>query len=179
LVDVLGDGFRLTNYIGGVDFDLNSNGVAEHLSWTAPTSDDAWLALDRNGNGSIDNGTELFGNFTPQPIPPFGQAANGFIALAEFDRAVNGGNGNGLIDAGDAVFSSLRLWHDFDHDGVSEFSELHSLTDSGIEAISLTFQESRHRDRWGNSFRYRSKVFGANHSDVGRLAYDVVLLGSN
>lgn len=179
LVDVAGNGFDLTNTADGVTFNLNTVGGSEKLGWTRSASDDAFLALDRNGNGLIDDGSELFGDITAQAEPPAGEKKNGFRALAEYDKSANGGNANGSIENGDSIFSALRLWQDTNHNGLSEPSELHTLTSLNVAALHLEYKYSKKTDASGNQFGFRAKVEGAHGQQLGRWAWDVYLVKSN
>jgi len=178
VIDINGDGFSLTDAAGGVNFDIAATGTPKRLAWTSPGSDDAWLALDRNGNGLIDNGEELFGNSTLQPLPPAGEEKNGFLALATYDKLANGGNNNGVIDNRDQIFSSLRLWQDTNHNGISESSELHTLPELRLTTVDLKYKDSKRTDQYGNEFRYRGKVEGEHRMQVSRWAWDVFLVSA-
>lgn len=172
LIDVAGDGFRLTSWTDGVEFAPRPGLHPSARAWTEVNSDDAWLVLDRDGDGVINDGSEMFGNVTPQPQPAPGTLRNGFLALAQYDD-----DRNDTIDDNDQIFAELRLWQDVDHDGVSQPRELHTLTELGVAGISLAYAEARGVDQHGNSFRYKAAVYGTPGSPVGMTAWDVWLVG--
>ncbi len=130
ILDLDNDGLETIgiNTSNPILFDHNGNGVRTATGWVK--SDDAFLVLDRNGNGSIDNGRELFGDSTP--LTAGGVAADGFAALAQEDT-----NGDGKVDSLDARFASLRLWRDLNQDGASQVGELFTLSSQGIIALNL------------------------------------------
>jgi hypothetical protein len=175
IIDLTGDGFALTDAPHGVNFDIANTGTPVQIAWTA-NANNAFLVFDRDGNGSITSGAELFGNYTPQPTSA---RPNGFLALAVYDQADHGGNGDGIVDSQDAIFSDLRLWVDLNHDGISQPTELFKLPDLGVFSISLDYRESRRTDQYGNVFRYRSRI-NVNPGEQGqstasREAYDIFL----
>lgn len=139
----------------GVHFDLDNSGFAESTSWIA--SSDGLLVLDRNANGRIDGGAELFGTETMLSDGTF--APNGFEAIADFDQTKDG-----MISAADEVFSSLRVWIDANSDGISTEAELHTLTSLGIESISTQYQVTPRLDTNGVEHREFGEVTYADQS---------------
>lgn len=137
VLDFDGDGFETLSVNEGVYFDEDSKGLAEKTAWVSP--DDALLAMDINGNGMIDDGSELFGTSTK--LTDGSTAGSGFQALSQYDS-----NGDGIIDESDELYSKLLIWHDKNSDGVSQDSELISLKNAGIKTISLNIDNTAGRN---------------------------------
>lgn len=149
-----GSDYRLTSATDGVRFDLDGDGVRERIAWTRAGDPVAFLVFDRNQNGLVDDGTELFGNHS---VLPSGEpVTNGFEALRFYDRSENGGNGDGVIDYRDSIWNSLQLWVDWNHSGTSEPDELYSLSDFDLSSISLEFETISRADGYGNVFRLKA-----------------------
>jgi hypothetical protein len=128
ILDLDGDGLETVGLASNVYFDHDGDGVLTRTGWAG--KDDALLVWDRNGNGRIDTGAELFGDFTPLLNGTL--APNGFAALAALDA-----NGDGVIDASDPAFAELKLWRDADQNGATGAGELISLADAGILSLNL------------------------------------------
>ena len=157
-LDIQGNGFKLSGPNPAVYFDLNADGTLDHTSWTRKQTKDAFLVLDRNQNGIIDDGRELFGDSTPMLLSAQ-VAANGYEVLAEFDQAALGGNEDGMISAEDRIFPQLQLWFDKNRDGATQSGELESLSENEVAAISLDFTSDGHVDQWGNHFKWQSPIY--------------------
>ncbi|WP_295090977.1 calcium-binding protein, partial [Ruminococcus sp.] len=134
IFDLDNDGFSIIDKSEGAYFDKDNNGYKERIDWTVS---DAFLSLDRNKNGVIDNGSELFGD-TTYINGEDKYAENGFAALKEYDE-----NDDGVIDSQDSVFEDLRLWVDANGNGISEASEISTLADHNITSISAVADEER------------------------------------
>jgi hypothetical protein len=128
-LDLDGDGLETTGITASPTlFDHDGDGIKTGTGWLK--GDDAFLALDRNGNGTIDNGSELFGVDTT--LASGQKAANGFAALADLDS-----NHDGQFSNADAQYANVRVWRDLNQNGISEAGELQSLSAAGIASINL------------------------------------------
>lgn len=207
VIDTTGKGFHFTNPAKGdyVSFDIKGDGTLVKLSWPEHGSGNAWLVLDRDGDGLIKDGKELFGNYTPHSSPPNYPNypnPNGFVALDWYDQPAQGGDMNLILDKRDAIWPRLKLWID-DHcyktpdlPCVSQPYELHTLESLGVNSISLVWDGARKTDAVGNVFRFKTMLNpdaettpvddkGQRCCDLhqtshdGRLAYDVFLQSVN
>lgn len=177
ILDLDRNDFHLVGPGEPVLFDLDADGLPEELSWTQAGHLDGFLALDRNGNGLIDDGTELFGNYTP--LPNGERAAHGFAVLAALDST--NGNGDGVLDPLDQVFSDLLVWIDLNHDGLSQAHELATLADRGIQRLEIDFVENSRRDHHGNRFLYNSRAWveGPGNAYLPVKTSDVFFVGAD
>ncbi|MGY2172782.1 hypothetical protein ACW9I7_30020, partial [Pseudomonas gingeri] len=132
-LDLDGDGIETVSANSGITFDFDADGVRTGTGWVK--GDDGFLVLDRNGNGQVDNGFELFGVDTIKSDGT--KASNGFDALKDLDS-----NGDGVFDERDTEFVNVRVWQDKNQDGVSQASELKSLSELHIQSINLVATNS-------------------------------------
>jgi hypothetical protein len=174
LLDLHQDGVHLSGPYPGVHFDIDADGVQDEIAWTEAGGDDAFLCWDRNRNGSIDNGRELFGYATP--LTTGSPAEVGYRALAELDQPAYGGNGDGKVDADDPAFRELCAWGDVNRDGISQPAEIHTLGEVGVVALRYNYRTIHLRDTFGNLFRYVSSADMLSSSGAVRSwpTFDVI-----
>ena len=153
VIDLANNGIHFGEAGVGVYFDVNADGVRDHVQWMRRGGDEGFLAMDRTGNGLIDDGAELFGVGTPM-ILEGRSAPNGFVGLAQYDSHQLGGNDDGLITEADAIWPQLRIWVDLDADGVSTRSELRTMRSYGITALQTIPGIRKHFDEAGNVIPY-------------------------
>ena len=166
MINLGGGPWQLSGLSDPVHFDAQANGRLDSVGWTARGSNIAFLAFDRNGNGAIDDGSELFSNTVT--LPNGQRAANGFEALAQYDS-----NGDGVIDKNDPIWNSLLLWIDRNHDGISQPGELTPISASPITAIELQHHWTNRLDQSGNRFGYEGVL---HRGDLRQSFYDVFFI---
>lgn len=150
IVDLGGDGIELG--IGGdfVEFDMLGNGNKIRMQWVKSGGNEAFLALDLNNNGVIDNGLELFGNGTLLLNENNLIAPNGFLALGQYDNENTGGNNDGKITEKDLIWSELVFWTDINADGISTPDEMQKVETFGISSFKIIPKRIQKYDQAGN-----------------------------
>ena len=161
VVDLDGDGkIETVSTDGNVHFDFDSNQKIENSGWIG--KNEGFLVRDINGNGQIDNGTEMFGNHTV--LQNGKNAVNGFEALKDLDS-----NGNGKFDAEDDVWSQVKVWRDANTNGIVDSGELLTLEQAGIESINLKYDYQKEADENGN-LEIQQGTFNRTDGTTGKVS---------
>ena len=165
-LDLDGDGIETVSHNGykGTLFDHDGDGIRTASGWVA--SDDGLLVVDRNGDGIINDGKELFGDSSV--LKDGTKAAHGYAALAEYDS-----NGDGVVDAKDADFGKLRVWRDLNQDGVSQKEELFTLEEVGVQSLNVAYQDTNQNLGNGNRLAHEGSYTGkdGNVRKMGDLLF--------
>jgi hypothetical protein len=172
VLDLDGDGLYTTGIDEGVLFDLDGDGSLDRCGWLDRYEDDAFLVLDLNGNQIVDSGREMFGDSSQ--TPDGASVADGFQALAYYDLAEYGGNGDHKISARDLVWSFLRLWIDRSYDGISSPEELFRLEEWRVDSIRLGYRRRVRVDGNGNYHAFWGKFSQRDEDGSGRRMGNVV-----
>lgn len=149
ILDLDGDGVETRSLEEGIFFDHDGNHFAENTGWVA--ADDGLLVWDKDHNGEIETGNELFGDHTQLADGTF--AANGYEALQALD-----GNHDGVLNADDAIWQELNVWQDRNGNAQVDEGELLSLNEAGIAAINTDYQKSTRVDEQGNAHKQTSEI---------------------
>ena len=161
VVDLDGDGnIETVSTDGNVHFDFDSNQKIENSGWIG--KNEGFLVRDLNGNGQIDNGTEMFGNHTV--LQNGKNAVNGFEALKDLDF-----NGNGKFDAEDEAWSQVKVWRDANTNGIVDSGELLTLEQAGIESINLKYDYQKEADENGN-LEIQQGTFNRTDGTTGKVS---------
>jgi hypothetical protein len=173
VIDTHKDGIKLGPAGRAVSFDVNADGYPDSVQWVRPGGDEAFLALDRNRNGVVDDGSELFGDGTP--LFEGGTAPNGFVGLAQYDQPLLGGNDDGVISNADAVWQELAVWMDTNADGIATKSEMRRPEAFGLTSFGIIPRARRYIDDAGNSLPYWAWA-GARGRPARTMMVDVYFL---
>ena len=156
-IDLDGDGIETVGVDAGVLFDHDADAIKTGTGWL--NADDAFVVIDRDGNGTIDSGRELFGVDTVVGTEPLTgraiYAVDAFDALKSIDS-----NGDNLFNSADVQYGNLRLWRDLNQDGISQTTELQGLAEAAITSINLTTQKATKTLPGGNTQILTAAVAG-------------------